>query len=95
MSKKNIRISRYLPGQNIGFEAYVEPEDRAWVLFVPSEQNRSRSPQLFHRVGSYTDEKGDSHDSYAADGSPEHQAFMAEPDAGPCGMPLDEPPAAS
>ncbi len=84
MPKSNIKVSRYVDKQ-LGWEASVSPEDGSWVLFLPraeAAQKNNLRPQLWHRVGTCEDEHGDTHESYALDGSPEHQAFLSNYGAG-------------
>ena len=81
MPKNNITISRYVDRQ-LGWEACVRPDDGSWVLFIPRPDSDIGAPIIFHRVGTCVDEHGDTHDSYAAEGSPEHQVFVSECGAG-------------
>ena len=81
--KTNIRVSRYAPkneadAEDFAWDASVEPEDRAWILFVPTTAAAARGvePVLCLRVGS-THEDDHEAASYATQGSPEHIAFRA------------------
>ncbi len=82
MPKSNVTVSRYVDKQ-LGWEACVRPEDGSWCLFIPrpdakpTEDGTPLQPRLFHRVGTCVDEHGDTHDSYAQDGSPEHLVFLS------------------
>lgn len=66
MSKQNVSIRRY--AQPNPWLMSIEPEDAAWILFVPGEGD----PQLWVRV------KIEAQDptaiAYAPSGSPEHLA---------------------
>lgn len=76
MKKSNIRVCRYASPNR--WEACIEPEDRSWVLYVPQPEAAAEGvgPQLWHLIGTCEDEHGDTHDAYALDGSPEHQAYL-------------------
>lgn len=80
MAKSNIKVSRYVDNQ-LGWEASISPEDGSWILFVPRQPLTEGGPkraQLWHRVGTCTDEHGDQHDAYAAEGSDELRAYLSD-----------------
>lgn len=81
--KTNIKVSRYsdeLPegarcaDGTFPWEASIEPEDGAWVLFVPKDA--TKEPLLAIRVGEIDHGDGTGEDAYAMAGSPEHIAFL-------------------
>ncbi len=84
MKKSNVTVSRYADPQ-LGWEACVRPDDGSWCLFIPRPEETAKTglqPRLLHRVGTCVDEFGDTHDSYAAEGSPEHLVYVSECKAG-------------
>lgn len=77
MKKSNITITRYVDRQ-LGWEACVRPEDGSWALFLPQPDGGPLQPQLWHRVGTCTDEHGDVHECFAREGSDEHKAYLSD-----------------
>jgi hypothetical protein len=90
MKKTNIRIQRYTqadassPGAacedgEFRWEMSIEPDDRAWILFVPTPKAcaEGAEPMLCVRVGDASLEGEGSDCAYAAQGSPEHLAYLA------------------
>lgn len=85
MTTKNIRVRRYtqadeeVPGAKCADGTFawlmsIEPEDESWVMFVPKEGE----PQLWIRISTLCDEaEGKVIEGYALQGSPEHEAFLA------------------
>lgn len=92
MTKSNIKVSRYdhnevLPegaacaDGSFAWEMSIEPDDEAWILFVPKD--KTHEPQLWLNIGKVDHgDGGGMENAYACAGSPEHQVFLeAQPSA--------------
>lgn len=64
---QQIHVKRYAHPQQIGYEGTVEPEDRSWVLFIPTGGGE---PDLWVRRATQGDGQASEHDYAPASGSP-------------------------